>query len=70
MPWSWEIFLSLTHSTVMLLFLIIALMVRCSLVPESWNTSVLSPRSPKVYIPTEKTANVTGNYNLVVRDNQ
>lgn len=70
MLWFWEIFLSLTHSTVVLLFLIIALMVKCSFVPELWNTSVLRPRPPKVYIPTEKTANVTGNYNSVVRDYQ
>lgn len=70
MPVFWEIFLSLTHSTLVLLFLIIALMVKCFLMVEPWNTSVLSPRPPKVYIPTEKTANVTGNYNSVVRDNQ
>ena len=52
-------------STVVLLFLRIAVMVKCSSVPESWDARVLGPRAPEIHIPTEKAASVTDDHNLV-----
>lgn len=52
----------------MLFFLIIAVMVECSSMPEAWKARGLSCRLLEVYIPSEKTDHLTGNYNSVVWD--
>ena len=64
-------FLSLSNSTVVLLFLIIDILVECSSVPEPWNARVLGPSPPEVHIPTEKAAaSVTGNHKSAAWDMQ